>query len=108
CADVFVLATEFEGWANVFLEAMACGLPVVTTRVGGNPEVVTDPAVGELVDWWRADEFGTAIDRALARSWDHEAIVAYAQANSWDDRVAKLVEEFEQMAATDAPRPAAN
>src|SRR5690606_41054153 len=43
-ADVFVLATAYEGWANVFLEALACGLPVVTTRVGGKPQVIESPA----------------------------------------------------------------
>ncbi len=47
-ADVFVLATRNEGWANVFLEAMACGLPIVTTQVGGNPEVVCRPDLGTL------------------------------------------------------------
>lgn len=46
-ADVFVLATSNEGWANVFLEAMACGLPVVTTNVGGNQEVVCEDSLGK-------------------------------------------------------------
>ena len=97
-ADLFAQATEFEGWSNVFLEAMACGLPVVTTRVGGNAEVVASPAVGELVDWWDADEFGAAIGRGLAREWDREAIVAYARANSWDARIERLVAEFRRLA----------
>jgi len=94
-ADLFAQATEFEGWSNVFLEAMACGLPVVTTRVGGNPEVVADPAVGELVDWWDPYAFQDAIDRGLARQWNREAIVAYARANTWGSRVERLVAEFE-------------
>lgn len=93
-ADVFVLATEHEGWANVFLEAMACGLPVVTTRVGGNAQVVSAPWLGELVPWWNPGEFREAIDRALCTAWGTGAITAHARSNTWDDRVRQLVAEF--------------
>jgi len=103
-ADVFVLATEFEGWANVFLEAMACGLPVVTTRVGGNAEVVAEPQTGELVDWWDAEAFADAIDRALARNWDRDRIIAYARSNSWDERVDRLVAAFDRLTASSERR----
>lgn len=96
-ADVFVLATEFEGWANVFLEAMACGLPVVTTRVGGNEEVVDEPLTGELVEWWDAARFADAIERALEHPWDRDAIVAYARANGWSQRIDRLVAEFTRL-----------
>src|SRR5512139_2495053 len=48
-SDIFVLATSNEGWANVFLEAMACGLPVVSTDVGGNAEVVCNSSLGRIV-----------------------------------------------------------
>jgi glycosyltransferase involved in cell wall biosynthesis len=96
-ADVFAQATEFEGWSNVLLEAMACGLPVVTTRVGGNAEVVSDSALGELVDWWDPDAFRDAVDRALARDWDRERIIAFARSNEWEDRIRRLVDEFRQL-----------
>lgn len=100
-ADVFVLATEFEGWANVFLEAMARGLSVVTTRVGSNAEVVSEPATGALVDWWDGDAFAEAIDRALVRDWDRRGIIAYARSNAWDERVERLVAEFSRLTASD-------
>jgi sugar transferase (PEP-CTERM/EpsH1 system associated) len=47
--DIFVLPSQGEGISNTILEAMATGLPVVATRVGGNPELVQDGVNGYLV-----------------------------------------------------------
>ncbi|MDE2367617.1 MAG: TIGR03088 family PEP-CTERM/XrtA system glycosyltransferase [Burkholderiales bacterium] len=47
--DAFVLPSQAEGISNTILEAMASGLPVVATAVGGNPELVVAGETGELV-----------------------------------------------------------
>ena len=101
-ADLFVLSTSNEGWANVFLEAMACGLPVITTDVGGNAEVVCDPQLGTVVPFGDADALREALDEALQRvdkgRWQRDFILDYARNNSWDSRVRILLEEFSRIA----------
>ena len=47
--DVFVMSSVTEGLGTSLLDAMACGKPVVATRVGGIPEVVVDDETGLLV-----------------------------------------------------------
>lgn len=101
-ADLFVLATRNEGWANVLLEAMACGLPVVTTDVGGNAEVVCSRALGVLVPFGDREALTAAIAGALDRQWDRDAIVSHARENAWDSRVEVLVEEFHRLASRTA------
>jgi glycosyltransferase involved in cell wall biosynthesis len=106
-ADVFVLATRNEGWANVFLEAMACGLPVVTTRVGGNAEVVNAPSLGTVVPFGDEPALEAAIDQALHTPWDRAHLRAYAEANTWDRRVDHLEREFLALAPEPLAREAA-
>ena len=93
-SDVFVLSTRNEGWANVFLEAMACGLPVVSTNVGGNAEVVCRAELGSIVPFGDATALQQALDAALGRDWDRKAIIEYAQDNQWDKRVEQLLRVF--------------
>ncbi|EGJ09808.1 glycosyltransferase [Rubrivivax benzoatilyticus] len=106
-ADVFVLATRNEGWANVFLEAMACGLPVVTTAVGGNAEVVCRAELGRVVPFGDGQALESAIADALARDWDADTIRRYAAANTWDRRVAELVAVFRTLHRGTGERAAA-
>ncbi|MFO1430407.1 MAG: glycosyltransferase family 4 protein [Candidatus Competibacteraceae bacterium] len=102
-ADVFVLATGNEGWANVFLEAMACGLPVVTTAVGGNAEVISRPELGYLIPFGDEAALTETIAAALTRSWERQAIIAYAHDNTWDKRVTTLIGEFNNIMAQVSP-----
>ncbi|MGH7316501.1 MAG: glycosyltransferase, partial [Candidatus Rokuibacteriota bacterium] len=63
--DVFVLSSLGEGIANAILEAMATGLPVVATRVGGNPELVVDASTGLLVPPRSPEALSSALRRYL-------------------------------------------
>ena len=98
-ADLFVLSTRYEGWANVLLEAMACGTPIVATDVGGNCEVVSEPALGTIVPFDDHAALVDAIGSGLRRVWDHAAIERFALTQSWDDRARTLVEEYRRLVA---------
>jgi L-malate glycosyltransferase len=63
--DVFVFPTLHENLSNALLEAMAIGLPVVTTKVGGNPEIILDGVNGFLVAPYSSEELGSAINKII-------------------------------------------
>ncbi len=87
--DVFTLPSEREGWPNVVTEALASGLPVVATAVGGVPEIVADAVAGELV----AAEprvLADGLRRQLARGDQRPKVAAYAQRYAWDAPVQRL------------------
>ncbi|MGB8990652.1 MAG: glycosyltransferase [Desulfobaccales bacterium] len=66
-ADVFVMPGRGEGFGIVFLEAMACGIPVVGSRLDGSREALRDGTLGILVDPRRPDELLAGILAALKR-----------------------------------------
>ncbi|GAA0596722.1 TIGR03088 family PEP-CTERM/XrtA system glycosyltransferase [Caenispirillum bisanense] len=110
--DVFVLPSRTEGICNTILEAMATGLPVVATRVGGNPELVDDGRTGVLVPRLEPDAMAAAMaayaaDAAL-RCGHGEAGRARVMAEFALDRmVDRYLTTYERLLAHRAGRRAA-
>ena len=91
------LPTSREGSPNVIREALACGLPCVTTPVGGIPEVLTDARLGRLVPP-TADDFAAALADALARPWDRAAIARAGADRTWDVVAAECLQHLSEIA----------
>ena len=85
-SNVLCLPSHNEGVPNVVLEAMACGVPVVASTVGGIPEVVPEFA-GVLVPPRDTAALAGALEEALAREWDGERIAAHAKRFDWETNI---------------------
>jgi teichuronic acid biosynthesis glycosyltransferase TuaC len=94
-ADLVTLASYMEGCPNVVLEALACGRPVVSTNVGGIPEIMSD-ACGRLVPPREPAALAQAIRSVLDSTWDAADISAH-RSRSWSAVAAELHELFESL-----------
>ncbi|MCV2886042.1 glycosyltransferase family 4 protein [Aestuariibacter sp. AA17] len=83
-ADTLVLASSREGWANVLLEAMACGTAVVATNLWGTPEVVAKPEAGVLVER-NVGALVQGINQLTASPPSRADTRAYAEGFDWYD-----------------------
>jgi teichuronic acid biosynthesis glycosyltransferase TuaC len=93
-ADVLVLASSREGWANVLLEAMACGTPVVASPIPGNDEVVRSAAAGRIAGANTPEGLAAAVMEVLAGAPDRGATRAYAEAFGWEQTSRGQIELF--------------
>jgi glycosyltransferase involved in cell wall biosynthesis len=94
-ADLSVLASSREGWANVLLESMACGTPVIASPIPGNPEVVQRPEAGTIA---AANTAEAIADAVIARPPpDPAATRAYAEGFSWEATSSGQLKLFENI-----------
>jgi glycosyltransferase involved in cell wall biosynthesis len=83
-ADALILASDREGMPNVVLEALACGTPVVATRVGGVPEIMTDPVAGVLLDSAASSAIVKGVRQLLARPADPMRVSEFGRRFGWE------------------------
>jgi teichuronic acid biosynthesis glycosyltransferase TuaC len=98
-ADALVLASTREGWANVMLEAMACGTPVVAGPAWGSREAISAPEAGLVLDDVGPGPIAAAIRRLLADPPARRATRAHAERFGWDETTRGQAELFAQVRA---------
>lgn len=104
-ADVFVFPSTSEGMPNVVLEAMACGLPVITSRIPGCEELVEDGVNGFLIEPLNKDQLKAALIKLISspeqRGQLGEQSISKAKAYSWERVGQSYFELLQRIAGND-------
>jgi glycosyltransferase involved in cell wall biosynthesis len=107
--EVFVLSSLSEGFPVTILEAMACGLPVVATRVGGIPDIIEDGANGYLVDTKNQEQIAEVLLKLLQNETLREEMSdnnrKEAEKYSWNTVAATLEGVYQKSLRTSEQLP---
>ena len=95
-ANFVILPSWNEGLGIVLLEAMACSLPVIASKIGGIPEIINEK-VGVLVNPKNPNELAKAIKYTISKTWNREYISEYAKAYTWEKNVEKTIKVYEEI-----------
>ncbi|MBH42314.1 MAG: glycosyl transferase family 1 [Chloroflexi bacterium] len=104
-SDVLVIPSYYESFGLVALEAMACGIPVIASRVGGLPTTVKDSKTGYLVPWRCPDPFADKLQIILNNQSIHDAMSRSAIELSLQMKWSKVAEDLAEAYATLIGRP---
>jgi glycosyltransferase involved in cell wall biosynthesis len=96
-ADLLCLPSLSEGMPNVVVEALACGVPVVATTVGGVPDLIDSGSNGILVPPAESCALADALEAALSRPWDREALCRSVAHLTWDCLAERNVDFLERV-----------
>lgn len=105
-ADALALCSSREGWANVLLESMACGTPVIASNIWGTPEVVSQPAAGVLMAERSAAGLCGAWQRLMAAYPAPGATRSHAENFSWAATTQGQLDLFARITGRRADLPA--
>ncbi|GAA0281546.1 glycosyltransferase family 4 protein [Alteraurantiacibacter aestuarii] len=97
-ADAMVLPSASEGLANAWVEALACGTPLVITDAGGARELVTSPAAGQIVSRDTAAIAG-GIRQVLDAGLPPDAVAQCGARFSWEANAEALADYYEKLTA---------
>ena len=98
-ADALVLPSAHEGLANVWIEALASGTPLIIPDVGGAREVVTSPSAGRLVER-EPQAIARAVVELLANPPSQAEVAANAARFSWEANAAQLAAHYTKVAGS--------
>ncbi|MFK7956128.1 MAG: glycosyltransferase [Lysobacterales bacterium] len=96
-SDAITLSSHNEGVPNTLIEALSCGRPVVSTRVGGIAEVVQPPEHGLLVPAGQVKEYANALDWVATQSWDRARLRQSISQYTWDQNAQNTMACFENV-----------